>query len=192
MRLLKIGLWLLMTTFAFAQPETCQSTNCSIGTLEPGGSYTGLDGITIQSSKYQDKPLTVYIERIEDTSDLIPLSFKEDTPLKAETPYYRIGATEDYFLESNGSFSIKVPLPVGVSPEGLAVFGLINAEPGGLQPIPLPDSIGDESEFEDRGYIYWSSTTVNYDPETNNISFGRSGLRVKGSIFTIVSGAYSK
>jgi hypothetical protein len=193
MRVSKLGLWiLLIISFAFGQPKPCPSASCSTGILEPGGSYTGIDGITIKSSKYLDKSLIVYIERIEDASDLIPLSFKENSPLRAETAYYRISSREDYILKSNGSFSIQLPLPSGVAAEGLAVFTLIHREPGGLQPIPLPDATGDEPEIEDTGYIYWSSYPVNYDPETNKLSFGRSGLSIDGSIFTIVAGRYSK
>jgi hypothetical protein len=175
----------------FAQPETCQPSNCSVGTLEQGGSYTGLDGITIKASKYLDKTLTVYIERIEDTSDLIPLSFAEDTPLKAETPYYRIGATENYRLRSNGSFSVRLPLPTGVAAKGLAVFSLaiVDADTS-LPPVPPPADTGIVPENKD--YSYWSSYPVNYMLETNQISFPTGGLSIKGELFTIVSGRYSQ
>lgn len=175
-----------------AQPETCQPANCSVGVLEPGGSYTGLDGITIKSSKYQDKALTVYIERIEDTSDLPPLSWAKDTPLKAETPYYRIGATEYYHLPSGAAFSIGVPVPAGVAPEGLADFGFNITTSPGLSPLPPPGGNGPIPEEIPAGYAYWISRPTRYDSETNQVFLPRGGLSIDGDIFTIVSGAYRK
>jgi Bacterial Ig-like domain len=155
------------------------------GALAPGGSFTGVDGITVKASKYLDKNLQLYVERLTDTSGLIPLSWAKGSPLKAETAYYKIGATQNYRLRPGAAFSVRVPLPEGVSPQGLAIFELASTE-GGLKPLPRPGG-PIPSEVP---YTYWSSAPVTYYPATNEISFPSSSFTTKGSTFVIVYGRY--
>jgi hypothetical protein len=173
----------------FTQSEPCPSATCSIGLLEPGSTLEGLDGIVVDAAKAQlDKPLTVYVERIEDISGLLELSQNPDSPLKAETAYYRIGATEQY--RTDGTFLLYVPLPEDAPTENLAVFSLSTTE-GSPEGIPSPDSTG-ETASDDVIYIGWASFPATYVPERNAVVFGRGLLKPEGSIFTIVSGAYRK
>jgi hypothetical protein len=170
----------------FAQPESCQPINCSVGILEPGGKFEGIDGVVVDATKAQlDKSLTIYIERIEDTSDLLALSQNPNSPLKAEAAYYELGATEQY--RTDGTFLVYVPLPEGAPTENLAVFSLSSTE-GSPEGIPTPDSQGETGGIS----IGWASFPVTYVPESNAIMFGEGLLKPEGSIFTIVSGAYSR
>ena len=155
------------------------------GALTPGSSFTGVDGITVKASQYLDKTLQLYVERLTDTSSLIPLSWAKDSPLKAETAYYKIGATQNYRLRPGAAFLVRVPLPDGVSPQGLAIFELASSE-GTLKPLPRPDG----PLPSENPYMYWSSAPVTYHPDTNEISFPSSAFTTKGATFAIVSGAY--
>lgn len=188
--MLKILLGLLLfTPFVLAQSELCPSATCSTGILEPGGIVEGIDGIVVDAAKAQlEKPLTIYIERIKDTSGLLELSQNPDSPLKAETPYYRLGSTEQY--RTDGTFLLYVPLPEGAPTENLAVFSLSTSE-GSPEGIPSPDSTG-ETASDDVISIGWASFPVTYVAERNAVVFGRGLLKPEGSIFTIVSGRYSK
>jgi hypothetical protein len=187
MRMLKIGLWLLLiTTFALSQPSSCQPENCLVGILEPGGVFEGIDGIVVDATKAQlDESLTIYIERIEDTSDLLELSQNPNSPLKAETAYYKLGATERY--RSKGVLLVYVPLPEGAPTENLAVFALSSTE-GSPEGIPTPDSHGETGGIS----IGWASFPVTYIPERNAVMLDPGLLDLEGSIFTIVAGRYSK
>jgi Bacterial Ig-like domain len=80
------------------------------GALTPGGTFTGVDGIVIDAAKAQlDRTLNIYVERVTDTSKLLALSQRADSPLKAETAYYKLGATERY--RSKGTLLVYVPMP---------------------------------------------------------------------------------
>jgi hypothetical protein len=176
----------LLGAFVVGQPESCLTENCSIGMLEPGSSFTGVDGILVDAAKAQlDKTLNIFVERIEDTSDLLELSQNPHSPLKAETAYYKLGATERYFRD--GVLLVYVPLPEGAPTENLAVFALSSSD-GGPEPLPTPDG----EEPSDAPFGGWASAPVSYIPERNAIVFDPGLLEPKGSIFTIVSGAYSK
>jgi hypothetical protein len=167
---------------ALAELNSCQIEDCSISILEPDGSYTGLDGITIKANEHLDKRFTVYIRRLSNVSELSPLSENPDSRLKAETAYYKIGVTGDYQLDPSGSFSVNILLPENVSTEGLAVFKWIEYESNDLlDPLPLPDGTMTASG-------YWISSRVNYHPDTNEVSFQINGLEHQRLTFIIVSG----
>ena len=187
MQMLKILLGLLLfTPFVLAQSELCPSATCSTGILKPGGIFEGIDGIVVDAAKAQlDRLLTIYIERLEDTSGLLELSQNPNSPLKAETAYYKLGATERY--AADGVVLVYVPLPEGAPTENLAVFALSSSE-GSPEPLPLPDG----PPPSDAPFGGWASAPVSYIPERNAIVFDPGLLEPKGSIFTIVSGAYRK
>jgi hypothetical protein len=143
----------------------------SEGLLHPGGVFTGVDGVKIDARRSSlDKPLEVFIERMEDTRALPPLGTTR-TPV---TPYYRVGATERY-REQEGRLILRLPLPEGSSPEGMGVMFLV---PGDKIMVDPPTDL----ELADS----WFSAPVSYDAETNEIIIRRYVLLPEGTVFTIV------
>jgi hypothetical protein len=72
MRLLARALWFaFVTCFVFAQEDSCPTTSYSTGTLEPGGTYIGIDGVTTDASEAElSETLNVFVERITDVNRL--------------------------------------------------------------------------------------------------------------------------
>lgn len=142
------------------------------GILEPGGSYTGLDGITIDASHSNlQKPLEVFIERLSESKiPYLGLSTK-----KPETAFYRIGAVTRFVTKVDKWLQVHVPLPQGAFNENLVVNLWT-----GLGDDPLhPDSQG------------WSAIPIKYSAENNEVTFPRGNLDPKGKIFVVTLGAYT-
>lgn len=147
--------------------------NTTTGILEPNGSFTGLDGITITDTHgVLEKPLEVYIEQVTDTGGFPPLYSPN---LVAATPYYRMGASERYRTPSSSTpFTVRVPLPEGAATNGLAVFFLAPAE-------TILDGTGEDE---------WFSLPVTYLPQTHEVQFNRRLLEPEGVVFVIVPDVY--
>jgi hypothetical protein len=153
------------------------TSEISSGILEPGGVFTGIDGVKIDARRATlDQPLEVFIERVEDTRDLPPLATSR-TPV---TPYYRVGATERY-REQEGILILRLPLPEGTSPEGMGVMFLV---PGDKIMVDPPTDL----ELADS----WFSAPVSYDAETNEIAFEQLTLLPEGTVFIIVPDIYGR
>jgi len=147
----------------------------SSGTLIPGGSFTGVDGVTVDASLVEGGfELAVFIERlVKDKLGVSPPRF--GTPV---THYYRIGASPEYETRSKTLFLIRIPLPEGVDTAGLGAP--ILAPPKSLTDIQLPEGTPG----------IWLPSWADYVSETHEAQLTLSSIPPKGLIIGIAEGVY--
>ncbi len=157
------------------------SENRSEGILEPKGTYTGLDGVTIDAKfAVFEGNQQVFIERVNNTSGLPPISsVPSEIPV---TPYYRVGSTKEFSAgtDTDEYLLIRVPWPDGVSTNGIGVFTFAKA--GQVETDP-PTTIKRDT---------WFSSSATYVPETKEVIFAVFGLNPEGLLFTLAPDIYSE
>jgi hypothetical protein len=165
--------FVLAVTCVFGQPESCLPASCSTGILEPGGSYTGVDGVTLDASRsHLNKPLEVFIERLSESQLPKPL----DAGMKAETGFYRVGATTRFATYSDRPTILRIPIPEGAITENLALLAWSKAE----DILDYDPSLGD----------FWNGAPISYDPQKREVAFSVGNLDPQGLIYVVVSGRY--
>ena len=153
-------LFLLLLTICSGQMQS----------LIPGGSITFANGFTFDASRASlDKQLEVSINVLEDTSDLIP----HETVLQPVSPHYKLTSSED-FLSLPDPFVITMPLPEGVSPDGLRVAWLVDGQ-------DIVHNYNDPDAPDE-----WTESPLTYLPETNEVAFTRIRLHEKGQVFVLI------
>ena len=153
-------LFLLLLTICSGQMQS----------LIPNGSITFANGFTFDASRASlDKQLEVSINVLEDTSDLIP----HETVLQPVSPHYKLTSSED-FLSLPDPFVITMPLPEGVSPDGLRVAWLVDGQ-------DIVHNYNDPDAPDE-----WTESPLTYLPETNEVAFTRIRLHEKGQVFVLI------
>jgi hypothetical protein len=143
------------------------------GVLQPGGSFTGIDGVTLDASRSDlNRPLEVFIERLTESQLPKPL----DAGMKAETGFYRVGATTRFVTYSSRPTILRIPIPEGAITENLALLVWSKAE----DILDYDPSLGD----------FWDGAPISYDPQKREVAFSVGNLDSEGLIYVVVSGRY--
>ncbi len=145
------------------------------GPLPAGGSFTGVDGVTIDASGADyEGGSTVFIERLE-ADELGVMAPNFGTPV---TAFYRIGGTPEYHTQGGIPFSIHIPLPEGVETAGMGAIILAPVE--GATHIYLPEGHPG----------VWIPSDASYRPDSQEAVIRLPLLRPEGIIIAIGEGVY--
>jgi len=147
------------------------------GTLEPGGTFVGVDGVTVSSPLGLGKSIDIFVEKIEDPTYEYPLSTGFITPKTIDDVvggFYRVGVTDpDYGISGKGgNFKLSFPVPEGYNDDNAYVIFLYR------------EGAGPTKNGSDR-LVWFSGGSITPDlPNTLRIQIAR--LLPEGMVFAIV------